>query len=102
MKEYTKNTAESYDDLVGYVAEDNLPVDLGDFIGEVSEYKPNVIPKKYNPDFPEDWQTLYVNFKDFEQYADFMGKIGQVPLPRLKSLIFSREETKNLENFFDD
>ena len=102
MKEYVRDTSEDYDDLVGFVAEDNLPVDLGEFIDDTSEYKPKVQPKKVNPEFPEEWQSLYVNFSSFDEYADFMNKIGHVPLPKLKQLVFSSAEKTGLENFFGE
>lgn len=102
MKEYARDTSEDYDDLVGFVAEDNLPVDLGEFIDDTSEYKPKVQPKKVNPEFPEEWQSVYVNFHSFEQYADFMEKIGHVPLPKLKEMVFTTEEKTGLDMFFGD
>lgn len=102
MKQYTRDTSEDYDDLVGFVAEDNLPVDLGEFIDDTSEYKPKVQPRKVNPEFPEDWQSIYVNFHSFEQYADFMSIIGHVPLPKMKEMVFTTEEKSGLENFFED
>lgn len=102
MKEYVRDTSEDYEDLVGFVAEDNLPVDLGEFIDDTSEYKPKVQPKKVNPEFPEEWQSVYVNFFSFEQYADFMSKIGQAPLPKLKQLVFTSDEKTGLENFFGE
>lgn len=102
MKEYTKDTAEVYDDLIGYIAKDNLPIDLGEFIGETTLYKPNVIPKKYNPDYPEDWQTMYVNFSKFEDYSHFMEILGQAPLPKLKELVFTKQKQTSLEDFFND
>lgn len=102
MKQYTRDTSEDYDDLVGFVAEDNLPVDLGEFIGDTSEYKPKVQPRKVNPEFPEDWQSIYVNFKSFEEYADFMAKIGYAPLPKLKEMVYTADEKIGLDNFFGD
>ena len=102
MKEYKRDTSEDYEDLVGFVADDNLPVDLGEFIDDTSEYKPKVQPRKVNPEFPEDWQSIYVNFFSFEEYADFMAKIGHVPLPKMKEMVFTTEEKSGLESFFGD
>ena len=63
LKEYTKDTAAEYDDLVGYVADENITDTLGGFLGEeAEEYKPQVNRKKVDAEFPEDWQTLFVNF----------------------------------------
>jgi len=101
MKEYVSDTSKEYDDLVGYVAQDNLPVDLGDFIGDTTIYKPKVEPKKVNPDFPEPWQSLYVNFNSLEEYAAFMKLIGSTPSPKLKELVYtSSSDTHDLSSFF--
>lgn len=100
MKEYKKDTSKEYDDLVGYIAEDNLPVDLGVFIGDETVYKPKVEPKKINPDFPEDWQSLYVNFNSLQEYVEFMNLIGVSPSPKLKELVYtSSSDTYDLTEF---
>lgn len=101
MKEYTKDTSQEYEDLVGYVASDNLPVDLGEFIDDATEYKPKVEAKKVNPDFPEPWQSIYVNFNSLEEYADFMKLIGFAPAPKLKELVYtSSSDTYDITSFF--
>lgn len=101
MKEYTKDTSQEYDDLVGYIASDNLPVDLGGLIDDTTEYKPKVEAKKVNPEFPEDWQSIYVNFNCLEEYAEFMKLIGFTPSPKLKELVYTNSSsTYDLSAFF--
>lgn len=105
MKEYTKDTAAEYDDMVGYVADDNLPKNLAEFLGEKTEYKPTVKPK--NPgskEFPEQWQTIMVNFRSMEDYRDFMLMIGEKPVPKLKDIVYKagREEDSGLLTFLGD
>lgn len=101
MKEYKHDTSAEYDDMVGYVAEDNLPKDLSTFLDEESEYKPKVKPKKVDPEYPEQWQTLYVNFKTEQDYIDFMLAIGDKPMPKLNKVVYKMDgENVGLESFF--
>lgn len=102
MKEYTKDTSADYDDLVGYVSEHNLPKDLGEFIGDKSEYRPEVKSKNVDPEFSEPWQTMYVNFRSLEDYTEFMETIGQKPVPKLKELIYESKQDEGLLKFFGE
>ena len=90
------DTSATYDDLVGYVAEENLKRDLFDIVGESNdkELLIDIAPKKVDPDFPEEWQDLIVNFHTEESYYEFMKLIGQVPTPRLNRVVY--ESTPNL------
>lgn len=102
MKEYTKDTSADYDDLVGFVSEYNLPKDLGEFLDDKTEYKPEVKAKSVDPEFNKPWQSLYVNFRSFEDYAKFMAVIDQKPVPKLKELIYESERDEGLLKFIGD
>jgi hypothetical protein len=101
--EEVKNTAEDYEDLVGYVSEDNLESTLAEFIGETYEYKPSVKLKEVDPLFPEEWQVLYVNFPELENYKDFMKLLGEVPTMKLKEYLYRKvKKNEDLSQFFGD
>ena len=102
MKEYDKDTSENYDTLVGYVADDNIRSDLGKFLGEKTEYKPEINPKVVDEEFKEPWQTMYVNFDSPEDYAEFMRLIGKKPIHKLKEFIFEDEDEVGLSKFFGE
>lgn len=97
-----KDTSKDYDDLVGYIAEENKPTDLSNFLGEKQEYKPTVKPKPLDPEFPEDWQSIYVNFRCMEDYIEFMKLIGEVPGPKIRKLTFSNQKDNGILDFFGD
>lgn len=88
LKEYTKDTSVEYDDMLDYVADENITDTLSEFLGEEQEYKPTVSRSKADPNFPESWQTLYVNFETEQDYIDFMLAIDEKPMPRLKSVVY--------------
>ena len=102
MKEYNVNTAEQYDDLVGYVSEENLPNNnLAELLDMEEEYKPKVKPKAVDPEFPEQWQNLYVSFRCFEDYAKFMKEIYMAPSPKLREFVYDpHDNEQNLSKFF--
>lgn len=102
MTDYKENTAETYDDMVGYISEDNLPKDLGQFIGLESEYTPTVKEKNLDPDFAEEWQNLYVNFRDEEGYIEFMRLIGEIPSPKVRPIIYNPGDSKGILAFLGD
>ena len=97
-----RDTSKDYDDLVGYTAEENVPSDLSGFIGENTNVEPNIKPKQVDPEFPEDWQNLFVNFDCIEDYAEFMNKMGEAPVPKLTKYIYSRQKDDGLLSFFGD
>lgn len=101
MKEYNKDTSEDYEDLVGYVSENSRKSTLSEFVGIEEEYLPEIKPKSVDPEFSEQWQTIYVNFKSIEDYKNFMILAGQRPVPRLKEFVYSsRKDDEGLMNFF--
>lgn len=101
MKEYTTDTSAEYEDLVGYVSEENMPNNnLAELLDMQEEYKPKVKPKSVDPEFPEQWQDLYVNFNCLEDYAKFMKEIGEVAHPKLKEFVYNPNgEETSLFNF---
>jgi hypothetical protein len=100
MKEYKKDTAAEYEDLVGYIAQENLPNNhLSMLLGMQEDYKPKVKPKSVNTEFPEKWQNMYLNFRNQKDYIDFMNKIGYTPTPRLKEFIYN--PNNNEQNILD-
>jgi hypothetical protein len=95
MKEYTVDTASEYDDLVGYISEENLPNNgLAELLEIQEDYKPNVKPKSVDPEFPEPWQDIYVNFNSLEEYAKFMTEIGEVAHPKLKEFVYNPHDNE--------
>lgn len=102
MKEYAKDTSQDYEDLVGFVSEYNLPKDLGEFFGDKTEYRPEVKPKSVDPEFSQPWQSLYVNFRCIEDYIEFMEAIGEKPVPKLKELVYNKEQDEGLLKFFGE
>ena len=101
MKEYKHDTSQEYDDMVGYVSPENLPNTLGKFLGEDEEYKPVVKPAPKDNEFPEQWQSLYVNFRNEEDYKAFMLAIGDKPMPKLNKVVYKMDgENVGLESFF--
>ena len=95
-----KDTSQDYDDLVGYTAEENLPKTLSNFLDEEQEYQPEVKPKKVDPEFPEEWQTVIVNFKTNQDYVDFMSLIDEFPGPKTKKVVFKKDKDDGLMEFF--
>ena len=96
-----KDTSKDYDAMIDYVSESNLAtVDLSDFMDteaeEKAEYKPEVRAKTKDPNFPEPWQKMYVNFSSFENYAEFMNKIDSKPAPKLSELVYERPDVRDL------
>ena len=96
-----RDTSQDYDDLVGYKAKENVKTNLGTFLGEeqVNE-KPEIDKPDVNPDFPEDWQKLFVNFRCQEDFIEFMKKMDEAALPRLRSFIYKKDKDNGLLDFF--
>ena len=88
-----KDTSKDYEHLLDFKNEDlevskiNVIEDLGD--EDASE---EIKPKKVDPNYPEDWQNLVVNFRTFDDYVIFMEKLNSKPVPGLKTLIFDRHD----------
>lgn len=96
------DTSKDYDDLVGYKAEDTQPTDLSEFLGIKKEDKPKIRPKPVDPEFPEEWQDIYVNFSCQEDYIKFMELIGEVPGPKIKTVVFQKNKDNGILDFFED
>jgi hypothetical protein len=96
LKNYTKDTSAEYDDMVGYVADENITDTLSQFLGEEQEeYRPSVARKKVDAEYPEAWQTLYVNFETEQDYIDFMLAIDEKPMPKLKDVVYKAGREDN-------
>lgn len=95
------DTSETYDDLVGFKAKENVKISLSTFLDEESDDRPEIKPKKVDPEYPEDWQNLFVNFTSEEQYRKFMLLIGEVPALNLKVVKFSKTKDSGIMNFFE-
>lgn len=95
-----RDTSVDYEDLVGYKAKETIPTDLSLFLGEQAEHKPHIKPKPVDPDFPEEWQNLYVNFRSEKDYIEFMKLIDEVPGPKTNTVVFSKEKDDGILNFF--
>jgi len=98
-----KNVKESaqYDNFVGR-KENNSPISLDQFGLEVSgtdPQSPNVhwvgMPE-YEQDHKKPYKTLYVNFRNKEDYKEFSDKIGQTLTEKTRSIWHPKNEvTKN-------
>ena len=95
------DTSKTYDDLVGFKAKENVKINLATFLGDETDDKPEVKPKKVDPEYPDDWQNLFVNFTSEEQYRKFMLLIGEVPAMNLKVVKFSKTKDNGIMNFFE-
>jgi hypothetical protein len=96
------DTSANYDDLVGYKAPENKKVTLSTFFGEAEDTKHEIKPKPVDPDYPEDWQNLHVNFFTFEDYVTFMKLIDEAPLPKLKTLVYKKDKDDGILDFFGE
>jgi hypothetical protein len=96
-----RDTSQDYDDLVGYKAKENVKTNLDTFIsGKVENEPPEIDKPDINPDFPEDWQKLFVNFRCKEDYIEFMKKMDEAALPKLRSFVYKKDKDNGLLNFF--
>ena len=94
-----RDTSVDYDDLVGYKAKETIPTDLSSFLGEQVEHKPYIKPKPVDPDFPEEWQNLFVNFTSEGELAEFTKAIGQPIGPRTSVMVFSKDQDDGILGF---
>lgn len=96
------DTSLDYDDMVGYVAADNMTLSVTSALGlEDEEYKPTFLTKTVDPKFPEPWQTCLVTFDTKEDYLLFMSKLNKAPYPVKKQLTFEVNEDAGLLSFLD-
>lgn len=88
------DTSVNYEHMIDYVADENLNKgSLDDFLEfEKGEYRPEVRGKTTNPEFPEPWQTLKVNIITYDDYVDFMDRMGLKPTPKLNKLVYENPE----------
>ena len=87
-EKYEIDTAEEYDTLVGYTAADERAHGFAEALELEEETGPKVRPKSVDPEFPEQWQDLYINFTSLDEYAQFMLSIGLSPNPKLKEFVY--------------
>lgn len=102
MTTEVRDTSQDYDDMISYKAKENIRTDLSVFFGEETDQRPIVPPKKIDPDFPEQWQSLFVNFRSHEDFVKFMKLIDEVPSPKTKDLVFKANKDNGILNFFGD
>lgn len=107
MDNIVKDTSADYDDMVGYSAEIQADADLSKFLGEdddsdESDNRPYIKPTNVDPEYPEQWQTIHINFSTFDDYVAFMQKLGKQPLAKLKPMIYQRNEDQGVAAFFGD
>lgn len=94
------DTSADYDDMVGYVATENIKSNILAVLEEEDlEYVPEVSKRKVDPEFPEDWQNLYVNFDSQENYFKFMQMIGAAPLPKLNEHVYESTPSAGIFDF---
>lgn len=96
MTQYERDTSVDYEDLVGYVAGENILDTLDGFLGnEKAEYKPPVMRKNTDSEYSEPWQNLYINFSNEQDYIEFMFAIGEKPVPKLNALVYKGNSNDN-------
>lgn len=102
MSKEIPDTSLDYDDMVGYVAEENITTSIpAIFDLEEEEYKPTFLTKNIDPKFPESWQTCLVTFDTKEDYLQFMDKLNKAPYPIKKQLTFEVNEPAGILSFLD-
>jgi hypothetical protein len=102
MNNDVRDTSADYEDLVGYKAKENVKSDLSLLLDEEVDTKPDIWVRPVNPDFPERWQSVYVNFRSFEDYVAFMKIVDEAPVPKLTSFEFKKEKDDGLLKFLGD
>lgn len=100
-KNEVSDTSKTYDDLVGFKAKENIKIDLSTFLDQEMDNNPEIKPKKVDPDYPEDWQNLIVNFSSEKHYQKFMLLIGETPAINLKIVRFSKNKNNGIMDFFE-
>lgn len=102
MSKEVPDTSIEYDDMVGYVAEENITLSVTNLLGlEDEEYKPTYLTKTVDPKFPEQWQTCLVSFATKEDYLLFMTKLNKAPYPVKKQLTFEMNEPAGILDFLE-
>jgi hypothetical protein len=94
------DTSIDYEDLVGYKAKETVSPDLSLFLGEYQEHKPQIKPKPVDPNFPEEWQSIFVNFRSQQDLVDFMKNTGLIVGPTTNYIVFTKDTGKNILDFF--
>jgi hypothetical protein len=103
MSKEVPDTSLDYEDMIGYVAEENITPAVTAILGleDDDEYKPTYLTKSVDPKFPEPWQTCLVSFADKEDYLLFMNKLNRLPYPIKKQLTFEVNESAGILDFLD-
>jgi len=97
-----RDTSQDYDDMVSYKAKETIRSDLSGFFGEETNQKPIIPEKNIDPEFPEPWQHMYVNFRCHEDFVKFMKLINEVPSPRTKQIVFRKIKDEGLLGFLGE
>lgn len=96
-----RDTSKDYDDMVEFKARP-VKSDLTE-VFEIDDDDDRELPVKItDPNFPEQWQNLYVSLRSEEDYIAFMKRIDEAPLPNTKSIVFTRVKSKGLLGFLED
>jgi len=98
-----KDTSLDYETMLEYSDEENIIDNLDEFLGEESDTKLKVAPRKINKEFPEPWQTITMNFPTEEDYVEFMLKADEKPMPKLNKFVYKAGRTDTgLLGFLED
>jgi hypothetical protein len=101
MKQLTRDTAAEYDDFISVNKPTKNESEFKLLLGSTDD-GPTIRPKPKDSEYPEEWQRLYVNFNNFDDYASFMFKFGQAPNPKLTQIAFTSTQQNALDKFFGD
>ena len=102
MNKKVKDTSKDYDDLVGYKAKETEKTTLSVFLDEEPDTTPDIWVRPKNPDFPEQWQSVFANFTCFEDYVAFMKIIDEAPISKLTSIVYRKEKDGGVLKFLGD
>lgn len=101
MKQLIRDTAAEYDDFTSVNKSTETDSEFKLLLGSTDD-GPTIRPKPKDSEYPEEWQSLYVNFNNFDDYASFMFKLGQAPNPKLTQTVFTSTQQNALDKFFGD
>ena len=96
------DTSKDYDDMTDKVSVDDIKYNTITSFMDSTEQKEilKIKEKSIDPEFPESWQTLNINFYSEEAYISFMKAIKEAPASNPKKLIYRKIKKTSLNNFF--
>lgn len=98
-----KDTSKDYDDMVSFEAKETYKSNILTLLENKEPEKTlEILKPPKDPEFQEDWQNLYVNFKCEQDYIEFMKLINETPNKKLNTLVYTPNKTTGILTFFGD